>query len=155
MRITVINGTEVKGCTYHIKEAFMKDLRQGNLITEFYLPKDLPHFCKGCKQCFFKDEALCPHADYTMPIWEAILEADLLVFAAPVYALRAPAQMKALLDHLCSHWLVHRPEEEMFTKQAMILTNRIGAHPTRVHRSISRQASIGWGFPMCAPWALD
>ena len=32
MRITVINGTEVKGCTYNIKELFLQDLRDGNEI---------------------------------------------------------------------------------------------------------------------------
>ena len=38
MKITVINGTEVKGCTYGIKEIFLEDLREGNEIMEFYLP---------------------------------------------------------------------------------------------------------------------
>ncbi len=52
MKIVVINGTELKGCTYQIKEIFLSVLREGNEITEFYLPKDLPHFCTGCKTCF-------------------------------------------------------------------------------------------------------
>lgn len=126
MKIVVINGTEVRGCTYHIKEAFLEELRQGNEIQEFYLPKDLPHFCCGCKTCFFKSEENCPHAEYVLPIWNAILSAELLVFTSPVYALRASGQMKALLDHLCVHWMVHRPDDRMFTKQAVILTNAIG-----------------------------
>ena len=127
MKIVVFNGTEVKGCTYHIKETFLSVLREGNETTEFYFPKDLPHFCLGCKTCFFRDENLCPHAEYTTPIWNAALAADLLVFAYPVYALRAPAQMKALLDHLCVHWMVHRPDGRMFTKRTVILTDSIGA----------------------------
>ena len=126
MRITVINGTEVKGCTYNIKEIFLEDLRDGNEITEYYLPKDLPYFCCGCKTCFFKSETQCPHAQNVMPIWNSMLAADLLVFASPVYALRATAQMKSLLDHLCVHWMVHRPDEKMFSKKAVILTNAIG-----------------------------
>lgn len=126
MKITVITGTEVKGCTYHIKEAFLAELREGNEITEFYLPKDLPHFCCGCKNCFFKSELLCPHAKYVEPIWQSMLSADLIVVASPVYALRTTAQMKSLLDHLCVHWMVHRPDERMFYKKAVILTNAIG-----------------------------
>ena len=117
MKISVINGTEVKGCTYNIKEMFLEDLRDSNEVTEYYLPKDLPYFCCGCKTCFFKSEAECPHAQYVMPIWESILDSDLLVFAAPVYALRTTAQMKSLLDHLCVHWMVHRPKESMFSKK--------------------------------------
>jgi len=34
--------------------------------------------------------------------------------------------MKALLDHLCVHWMVHRPDDRMFQKKAVILTNAIG-----------------------------
>lgn len=42
-----------------------------------------------------------------MPVWNAVLAADLLVFAYPVYALRVPGQMKSLLDHFACHWMVH------------------------------------------------
>lgn len=127
MNIVVINGTEVKGCTYQIKEFFLEPLRTIHSITEFYLPKDCPQFCCGCKTCFFKDEKLCPHAKYAMPIWNAVLEAELIVLAYPVYVLRAPGQMKALLDHFACHWMVHRPDKRMFTKRAVILTQSIGA----------------------------
>ena len=142
MNIVVINGTEIKGCTYRIKEAFLSVLRDGNEIVEYYLPKDMPHFCTGCKTCFFKDEKLCPHAEYTMPVWNAMLKADLLVFAAPVYALRTPGQMKALLDHFCCHWMVHRPDKAMFTKRAVILTNSIGASNREAQKDIA--TSLQW-----------
>ena len=49
MKIVVINGTEIKGCTYKIKEAFISGLKENNDITEFYLPKDLPHFAVAVK----------------------------------------------------------------------------------------------------------
>jgi len=142
MKIAVINGTELKGCTYQIKETFLSVLREGNEITEFYLPKDMPYFCTGCKTCFFRDEKLCPHAKHTMPLWDKILEADLLVFAAPIYGLGIPAQMKALLDHLCCHWMVHRPEKAMFTKRAVILTNSIGASNRKAQKDIA--TSLNW-----------
>ena len=142
MKIVVINGTEVKGCTYHIKEAFLDVVREKGEITEFYLPKDLPHFCTGCKTCFFKSEALCPHAKYVMPIWESMLESDLLVFSAPVYAMRTTGQMKAFLDHLAVHWMVHRPDERMFHKKAAILTNAIGPLNGGAQRDIA--TSLQW-----------
>lgn len=142
MKITVINGTEVRGCTYHIKENFLESLRNENEIIEFYLPKDLPHFCTGCKNCFLKSELLCPHAKYVMPIWEAILDSDLLVFSAPVYALRTTAQMKSLLDHLCVHWMVHRPDDRMFNKKAVILTNAIGVFNGKAQSDI--ETSLTW-----------
>ena len=141
MKITVINGTPQKGVTYFMKEQFLDCLRSGNEIREFY-PKDLPPFCVGCKNCFLRGEDKCPHAGAMAPVWSAILEADLLVFAYPVYALRAPATIKSLLDHLCVHWLVHRPEPEMFTKTAVILTNSAGAPNGAAQKDV--KTSLQW-----------
>lgn len=142
MKITVINGTEIKGCTYHIKEIFLEELRHGNDVKEFYLPKDLPFFCSGCKRCFVSNELLCPHAKYVNKIWSSMLEADLLVFTSPVYALRTTAQMKSLLDHLCVHWMVHRPDESMFKKRAVILSNAVGIFNGGAQKDIS--TSLMW-----------
>ena len=126
MNIVAITGTNVNGCTQRMMDLFLTNLGQGHTIRSFVLPKDGPPYCLGCKTCFLKDEALCPHADTVLPIWDAMLWADLIVFAYPVYALRAPAQVKALLDHLCSHWFVHRPKPEMFGKRAVIIAQAIG-----------------------------
>lgn len=142
MKITVINGTEVRGCTYNIKELFLENLKENNLITEFYLPKDLPHFCCGCKTCFFKSEEKCPHAEYVMPIWNSILDSDLIVITSPVYALRASGQIKSLLDHLCVHWMVHRPDDRMFNKSAVILTDAIGVFNGGAQKEIA--TSLSW-----------
>ena len=144
MKITIVNGTEIKGCTYHIKEAFLAPLRNVHEITEFYLPKDMPYFCCGCKVCFIQDENRCPHTEAVAPIWTAMLEADLIVVTAPVYGLGIPASLKALLDHLCVHWLVHRPKPIMFSKQAVIITNSIG--PPMLAKSAQRDIvnSLSW-----------
>ena len=142
MKIVVINGTEIKGVTYRIKECFLGELREGNEIVEFDLPTALPNFCRGCKTCFFKGETLCPDAAYTTPIWDAMLSADLLVFSYPVYALRTTAQMKCLLDHFCVHWMVHRPDARMFSKRAAILTNSIGAPNGAAQRDV--KTSLHW-----------
>lgn len=141
MYIVVINGTPVKGVTYHMKEWFLDDLGRGNQIKEFY-PKDLPEFCVGCKNCFFKGEEYCPHFEKTAPIWEAMLAADLIVFAYPTYALRAPASIKSLLDHLCVHWMVHRPEPKLFEKTAVIITNSVGAPNGPAQKDV--KTSLTW-----------
>ena len=142
MNIVVINGSNVKGCTYHIKEVFLSALKDENKITEFYLPRDLPVFCTGCKSCFFKSESLCPHAEYVTPIWNAVIESDLIVFSMPVYVLRAPAQVKSLLDHFACHWMAHRPDKAMFTKRAAILTNSIGASNKAAQKDVD--TSLSW-----------
>lgn len=141
MTIVVINGTEIKGCTYQIKEAFLSELRHHS-IKEFYLPKDSPSFCVGCKKCFFVGEDFCPHAEKTMPIWHAMLAADLIVFAYPVYAMRAPGQIKTLLDHFACHYMVHRPKAKMFTKSAVILTQSIGAPNGTAQKDVA--TTLSW-----------
>jgi len=142
VKIVIINGTAVKGCTYQLKEIFLSAVKDGNEVTEFTLPKELPEFCCGCKNCFFKGEEACPHAAYTLPIWNAIMQSDIIVFTYPVYALRAPGSIKALLDHFCVHWIVHRPKEEMFSKRVAILTNSIGAPNGSAQKDVA--TSFSW-----------
>jgi multimeric flavodoxin WrbA len=144
MRIVVINGTEQRGCTHAIKEMFLDAVGRENPITEFVLPADCPAFCTGCKACFYKDISVCPHAEYTVPIWKAISAADLLVFATPVYVFHATAQMKALLDHYGTKWMAHSPEKQMFNKQAVILTCAAGAGMNGAIKDISDSLHY-WG----------
>ncbi len=70
------------------------------------------------------------------------MASDLLVFVYPVYALRAPAAIKSLLDHFCVHWIVHRPKKEMFLKRAAILTNSIGAPNGAAQKDVA--TSLSW-----------
>ena len=91
-----------------MKEMFLENFDNSHEVVQYY-PKDMPEFCIGCKNCFMRGENLCPHFEKVSPIWNSILSAYLIVFAYPVYALRAPASIKSLLDHLCVHWMVHRP----------------------------------------------
>lgn len=146
MKITAITGTEVKGCTWHLKEAFLSELREDHEIKEFYLPRDNPHFCRGCKVCFFNHESHCPHAATVQPIWESIVSSDLILWAYPVYVMRAPGHVKALLDHFGCHWMPHRPEPKMFTKTAVILTQSIGAPNGSAQDDVA--TSMAWlGIP--------
>ncbi|WP_077533966.1 flavodoxin family protein [Massiliimalia massiliensis] len=141
MKIVVLNGTSVKGITYHMKEMFLQYLRTENQITEFY-PEDMPPFCVGCKNCFLRGEERCPHAETIGPIWDACLAADLLVFAYPVYALRAPASIKSVLDHFCVHWMVHRPDPKFFKKTAVVITNSVGAPNGSAQKDV--KTSMNW-----------
>ena len=84
MKITIINGVLNKGVTYKLKEIFISNFKDAE-ITEFYLPKDCPNFCLGCKTCFLKDEHLCKDSIYIQKIEEAMKSADLLIFTSPAY----------------------------------------------------------------------
>jgi multimeric flavodoxin WrbA len=144
MNITVINGTEQKGCTSAMKEMFLSALGGSHAVTEYFLPRDCPVFCTGCKACFFRDISACAHSRYTVPIWESVLAADLLIFTSPTYVFHATAQMKALLDHYGSKWMAHSPEKPAFAKQAVIITNAIGQGMYKTARDI-RDSLDFWG----------
>ena len=141
MKIAVVNGTPFHGVTHYMKESFLRPLREGNEVIEF-MPADLPGFCVGCKNCFLRGEEKCPHAQKTDAVWQAFRAADLLVFSYPVYAMRAPASIKSLLDHLCVHWMVHRPDPVLFTKTAVILTNSVGAPNGAAQKDV--KTSLTW-----------
>lgn len=144
MKICVINGTQLKGCTWQMKEMFLEALGDQHEVKEYNLPKDCPEFCLGCKQCFAKNLDACPHASYSVPIWDTILTSDLLVLTSPTYVFHLTGQLKTLLDHFGSKWMVHSPEGPMFSKQAVIITNCIGLGSKNVVREIQDSLDF-WG----------
>ena len=128
MNIVLINGSPRKGNTYHAAKIFLDELAKTGDVscTEYFLPQDLPEFCLGCGNCFDKGEARCPHAQYTLPILNSMLEADALLFATPVFVWQATGVMKNFLDHFAHMFMVHRPREEVFLKKAFILSTASG-----------------------------
>ena len=128
MKITVIYGTQrkAKSSTYNIAQQFIGQLSQGDDVTEFFLPRSMPNFCRGCWQCF-TDYTKCPDYLYLKPMIESMTEADLLIFTAPVYVYHVPGQLKAFLDHFAYRWMPHQPMGEMFHKQALLISTAAGA----------------------------
>lgn len=145
MNVTVIYGIEHKGSTYNITQLFLKKLKiETKDVTEFFLPKDMPHFCIGCGNCFMKSEKFCPHYAEVNIIREAMLKSDLLIFASPVYVYHTTGQMKTLLDHFGYQWMVHRPEKKMFSKMALVISTAAGGGMKSTNKDIVDSLSF-WG----------
>ena len=145
MKITVIHGQSHKGSTYHIAHSLAEKL--GGEITEFFMPRDLNDLCCGCTTCFFVSETRCPHYSKLAPITKAIDEADVIILASPVYVLHATAGMKNLLDHYGWRFMPHRPEEKMFSKQAVCIATAVGAGMKGTLREMS-DSLMFWGVPV-------
>ena len=141
MKITVICGVENKGVTYKLKDVFLENFKDAE-VTEFYLPKDCPNFCLGCKTCFLRDEHLCKDAAYIQKLEEGMKNADLLVFLSPSYVCHTTGAMKAMLDHFGYRWMPHRPLKEMFGKRAVIITQCLGAGAKSAMKDI--KDSLSW-----------
>ena len=140
MKTVIIHGQSHKGSTYHA--AHILAGRLGGEIQEFFLPKDFGEFCTGCCACFTRSESLCPHAGRLNPIREAMDAADVIVLASPVYVMRATGPMKAFLDHFGARFMVHRPQQAMFSKQGVCISTTAGAGSGNALRDMA--ASLFW-----------
>lgn len=145
MKILLINGQNHKGSTYHIGRMLADKLSTNENIKEIFLPKDMPHFCCGCTQCFMVSESKCPHYEVISPITRLMDEADLLIFTSPVYVYHTTGSMKAFLDHYGYRWIVHRPEEKMFQKQAVVISTAAGAGMKSTCKDIA-DSCFFWGI---------
>ena len=145
MIITVVYGTEHKGSTYNITQLFLNKLKnEVTEVTEFFLPRDMPYFCKGCSQCFMKGEEYCPDFEKVDKIKIAMEKADLLIFSSPVYVFHTTGQMKTLLDHFGYQWMVHRPNKTMFSKMALVISTAAGGGMKSTNKDISDSLTF-WG----------
>ena len=143
MKITVIHGQSHKGSTYNIAKQLCDKLN--GEVTEFFLPKDFDCFCKGCAACFVTSETKCPDYEKLKPITDAIDEADVLILTSPVYVMHSTGAMKALLDHYGYRFMVHRPEEKMFKKQAVCISTAAGAGMKSTIKDMA-DSTFFWGI---------
>lgn len=144
MNIVLIHGQNHIGSSAHIGRLLAAAF-SGAEVREFFLPKDLPHFCKGCYRCIYDPHA-CPYDREKMNIMHAVLEADLLVITTPTYCMAPSAALKSFLDLTFPWWMVHRPDPRMFFKQAVVITTAAGRG---MHSAIKpvKNALFYWGIP--------
>ena len=126
MKIVLVHGQSHQGSSYHIGRMIADKIAGSNEITEFFLPRDLNHFCIGCYKCIEGDEN-CPFYEEKKVIMDAVEDAELLIFTTPVYCLRASAPMKSFLDLTFTYWMSHRPRKTMFSKKAVVVSTGAGS----------------------------
>ena len=145
MNIVLIHGQNHKGSTYHIGRMIADKVSAEKEISEFFLPKDLNHFCLGCYKCIEGDHN-CPFYEEKKRIMDAVEAADLLIFTTPTYCLRTSAPMKSFLDLTFTYWMSHRPRACMFSKKAVVVSTAAGAGAKSATKDIST-ALFYWGIP--------
>ena len=142
MKIVIINGQSHTGTTCHIARQLAEKI--GGDVTEFFLPRDFHDYCVGCMQCILKDEKRCPHYETLRPITEAMDAADVIILASPVYVYHVTGAMKTFLDHYGYRWLIHRPVESMFGKQAVSISTSAAAGEKSACRDMA-DSLFFWG----------
>ena len=145
MKIVLIHGQSHKGSSYHIGRMIADKISSDKVIGEFFLPKDLEHFCLGCYQCV-ENETACPFYAEKRAIMDKVESADLLILTTPTYCLRASAPMKAFIDLNFTYWMPHSPRKTMFGKKAIVVSVAAGVGMKSAIKDISTALSY-WGIP--------
>lgn len=147
MNITIIHGTNRRGSTYHITHQIIDNLdaRIHPVITEYFAPQAIPHACIGCYRCIYESESKCPHATFTQPIKQSMLDADLIVLTSPVYVFNVSGSMKTFLDHFGYQWMSHRPEKTMFNKLGLSVVTAAGAGLGSTQKTLKTNFQF-WGI---------
>ena len=153
MKIVIINGQNHKGSTYNIGIRLARKLAGVEDITEFFLPRDLNHFCLGCYSCM-KDMTICPYYDEKKFIADAMENADLLIFTSPNYCMLPSAPMKAFIDFFYQYWIPHRPQANMFKKKAVVISTTAGMGAGKVCAQLKRTLAY-WGVPYIKKYAIS
>lgn len=102
MKILAINGSPrgKKSNTDRILQPFLEGAREAGAETEtIYLKDKKINYCIGCFTCWTKTPGVCVHKNDDMPaLLEKLIEADVVVYATPLYVFTATAQMKVFMD---------------------------------------------------------
>ncbi|MFZ3253080.1 MAG: flavodoxin family protein [Syntrophales bacterium] len=94
------------GNTGQLLDIILGKVEEMGVETELLVLKDLKiNYCVGCDEC--RKVGSCKQEDDFQEVKEKILNADGIVLGSPVYAFQVTAQMKTLIDRLCSigHYL--------------------------------------------------
>lgn len=151
MKIVLIHGQNHKGSSYHIGRLLAEQFGDGK-VKEFFLPKDLEHFCIGCYSCI-ENEEKCPFYFEKSRIMQAVEKADLLIFTTPTYCMRASAPMKAFIDFTFTYWMSHKPRACMFSKKAVVISTAAGAGAKTATKDIAN-ALFYWGVPYIKEYGI-
>lgn len=144
MKIVMINGQNHKGSTYHAGKILIDAITIDKQVKEFFLPRDLNHFCLGCYACI-EDETKCPYFPEKNIIMQEIEQADVLVFTTPNYCMAPSAPMKAFIDLTFTYWLSHKPRECMFNKKAVVISTTAGAGARAAIKPVVKTLAY-WGI---------
>ena len=102
-KIIILNGAGKKtGSTAAMIQAFQEGAA-GNEITAFYLQTMNIHGCLDCGGCRQKEKGSaepCVQKDDMQQIYAALRDADVIVFASPVYFWDITGTMKTAIDRL-------------------------------------------------------
>ena len=101
MKIAVFNGSPRKENTSAMVRAFREGAEAaGHEVEEYQVGRMKIAGCLACEYCHTKGEGVCVQKDDFEKILPAYKEADMIVFASPIYYFVMSAQIEAAIQRL-------------------------------------------------------
>ena len=138
MKIAVLNGSPKKGNTAALADCFVKGAQEaGHEVEVLHVGKMKIAGCLGCEYCHTKGEGKCVQKDDMDKVMPAYLEADMIVYASPVYYFDVTAQLAAAMQRV---YAIGKPAKA--AKAALILSS--GSPNTGAGAITSYQNMVGY-----------
>ncbi len=110
-KILILSGSPRKGGNSDLLcDEFMRGaIESGNEVTKINVAEKKVAPCRACYAC--KESGNCIIKDDMADILQAMIDADVLVLASPVYFYSIDAQLKAVIDRTVARWLEVKDKE--------------------------------------------
>jgi FMN-dependent NADH-azoreductase len=103
LKVLVFNSSprKEKGNTALILNPFIEGMREAGADVDLYYNYDLKiKPCRGCFNCWLKTPGICSQMDDMQWLLPKMNDADVLVYATPLYSYGMNGQMKNLIDRM-------------------------------------------------------
>lgn len=101
MKVAIFNGSPRKENTSAMVQAFREGAEAaGHEVEEYHVGRMKIAGCLACEYCHTKGEGKCVQKDVMEKIMPAYEEADVIVFASPIYYFIMTAQMEAAIQRI-------------------------------------------------------
>ena len=101
MKIAILNGSPRAANTAAMAKAFAEAAEAaGHDVEMLHVGRMNIAGCKGCEYCHTKGEGVCIQKDDLEKILPAYKDADMVVFASPIYYFSMTTQMEAAIQRV-------------------------------------------------------
>lgn len=144
MNVTIIYGTTSKVNTYNSVQLLLNNLSLSmNIkVAEFFLPKDLPSFNRGCFSCLINGAEGHFHVNYVDTIVKSLDDSDLIILASPVFICDISADMKSFLEHLSYKYMQKKTSSSLNNKIGLVMSTATGAGLSNTTKTLKKHLTF-------------
>jgi len=114
-KVLIISSSPRKGGNSDVLcDEFLKGSKDaGHNAEKIFLRDKKINYCTGCGFCQTNNYTKCSQPDDVNELMDKNEQADVIVFATPIYFYAIAGQMKTFIDRICSRY-THLPNKEFY-----------------------------------------